>query len=164
MQGTAGSAGNTNAKDPIDRVSSRVQAVACFFPPTDFLNYGGKGKYAFAPNGLLASLRAAVDVREMNPQTHQLERITEEKKVEELARKISPINHVGASSAPTLIIHGDADAIVPLQQSETIMARFKEAGVPAELVVRKGRGHDFSGGAPDTNALLDWFDKHLRKK
>jgi acetyl esterase/lipase len=38
MLGTAGDTGNPNASDPVDRVSSRVQAVACFFPPTDFLN------------------------------------------------------------------------------------------------------------------------------
>jgi acetyl esterase/lipase len=37
MQGTAGNEGNPEAKDPVDRVSSRVQAVACFFPPTDRL-------------------------------------------------------------------------------------------------------------------------------
>src|SRR5207244_4593608 len=35
MQGTAGNAGNPKALDAVDRVSSRVQAVACFFPPTD---------------------------------------------------------------------------------------------------------------------------------
>src|SRR5579872_3609510 len=40
MQGTTGRDGNPRAPDPVDRVSSRVQAVACFFPPTDFLNYG----------------------------------------------------------------------------------------------------------------------------
>ena len=34
MQATAGDLGNSNAKDPVDRASSRVQAVACFFPPT----------------------------------------------------------------------------------------------------------------------------------
>lgn len=33
MLGTAGSQGDPNAKDPVDRESSRVQAVACFFPP-----------------------------------------------------------------------------------------------------------------------------------
>src|SRR5208337_118017 len=33
MQGTAGDKGKPDASDPIDRTSSRVQAVACFFPP-----------------------------------------------------------------------------------------------------------------------------------
>ena len=40
MQGLAGKEGDPAAKDPVDRESSRVQAVACFYPPTDFLNYG----------------------------------------------------------------------------------------------------------------------------
>src|SRR3954452_24540576 len=40
MIGTAGQKGNPNAPDPVDRESSRVKAVACFFPPTDLLNYG----------------------------------------------------------------------------------------------------------------------------
>ena len=44
MIGTAGAEGDPKAPDPVDRVSSRVQAVACFFPPTDFLNWGGPGK------------------------------------------------------------------------------------------------------------------------
>src|SRR5258708_39480058 len=44
MLGTTGTAGNSEAKDPVDRFSSRVQAVACFYPPTDFLNYGEPGK------------------------------------------------------------------------------------------------------------------------
>src|ERR1700692_1506651 len=46
MQGTAGDAGDKNGKDPVDQTSSRVQAVACFFPPTDFLNYGKPGEIA----------------------------------------------------------------------------------------------------------------------
>ena len=37
MIATAGTAGDPDAKDPVDRLSSRVQAVACFFPPTDLL-------------------------------------------------------------------------------------------------------------------------------
>lgn len=163
MQGTAGDAGNAKAIDPIERVSSKVQAVACFFPPTDFLNYGGKDKYAFAENGLLSSLRVVVDVREFDPKTKMLERISEEKKME-LARKISPITHVKADSAPTLIIHGDKDFLVPIQQAEAIMASFKDAGVAAELVVRKGRGHDFNGADKDFPVIVDWFDKHLTKK
>jgi acetyl esterase/lipase len=66
MQGTAGTAGNPQAIDPVDRASSRVQAVARLFPPTDFLNYGAEGKYAFGLDGILAAFRSAVDVREMN--------------------------------------------------------------------------------------------------
>src|ERR1700681_2819886 len=37
---TQGSPGDEAAKDSVDRESSEVQCAACFFPPTDFLNYG----------------------------------------------------------------------------------------------------------------------------
>ena len=69
-----------------------------------------------------------------------------------------------ADSAPTLIIHGDKDFLVPIQQAEAIMASFKDAGVAAELVVRKGRAHDFNGADKDFPVIVDWFDKHLKKK
>ncbi len=39
MLGTQGRPGAIDPKDPIDCESSAVQAVACFFPPTDYLNW-----------------------------------------------------------------------------------------------------------------------------
>jgi len=163
MLGTTGAAGNSKAPDPVERASSRVQAVACIFPPTDFLNYGGKGKYAFAPDGLLERFRLVIDVRDFDPKTKQFERVSDEKRME-IARKMSPITHVSEKSAPTLIIHGDADALVPISQAEALMARFKEEKAVAELVVRKGRGHDFSKADKDFPIIIDWFDRHLVKK
>ena len=44
--GTQGCPGDSNAKNPADRESSVVQCVACFFPPTDFLNYSRPGEDA----------------------------------------------------------------------------------------------------------------------
>ncbi len=66
MQGCAGDQGDPKAKDPIDRVSSRVQAVACFFPPTDFLNYGKPGEVALG-KGVLKDFPAPFDFRELDP-------------------------------------------------------------------------------------------------
>jgi acetyl esterase/lipase len=162
MQGTAGDLGNPEAKDPVDRVSSRVQAVACFFPPTDFLNYGGKGKYAFALDGLLAGFRVVIDVRQLDPKTKRFEHPTEEKE-KEVAARVSPITHVSADDPPTLIIHGDADKLVPIEQAEAIVAKLKDAKVPAELVVKKGAAHGWGGMDKDIPTLADWFDKYLKK-
>jgi acetyl esterase/lipase len=164
MQGTTGADGDPKAKDPVERVSSKVQAVACFVPPTDFVNYGGEGKFAFAPDGVLANFRSAFDVREFDPKTKRLEHLTDEKKILDLARQISPLTHVKAGNAPALIIHGDADKLVPISQAEAIVARFKEVGVPAELVVKKGAGHVWLGMDKDLPRCADWFDKHLKKK
>jgi acetyl esterase/lipase len=163
MQGTAGTQGDPKAKDPVDRVSSRVQAVACFFPPTDFLNYGEKGKEALG-RGTLAGFKAPFDFIELDRKTNSYVLITDEDRRREIGRKISPVNHVTKESAPTLIIHGDADKLVPIQQAEVMVERLKAAGVPAELVVRKGAGHGWKGLDKDMTILADWFDRHLRGK
>jgi len=162
MIGTAGDPGKLIAKDPVDRTSSRVQAVACFFPPTDFLNYGKSGNVALGEN-LLKGFRAPFQFRELDLKTASYVQITDQKRVLEIGRQISPAYHVSKDDPPTLIIHGDADKLVPIQQAELMMAKFKEAGVPAELVVKKGAGHGWVTIGQDQKTIADWFDKYLKK-
>ena len=64
---------------------------------------------------------------------------------------------------PTLIIHGDADTLVPLQQSELIKEKLAKAGVETKLVVRRGAGHGWPGLEKDLSQFADWFDAHLTK-
>lgn len=161
MIGTAGDKGNPKAPDPVDRASSRVQAVACFFPPTDFLNYGEKGKVALG-RGTLSGFRAPFDFHEFDKKTRSFVPITDEDKILSIGKDISPIYHVTKDDPPTLIIHGNADKLVPIQQAETIIARFKDVGVPAELVVREGAAHGWATIGKDISIFADWFDKHLK--
>ena len=163
MLGVAGDRGNRRSTDAVERTSSRVQAVACFFPPTDFLNYGAKGKIAFAEDGVLADYRAAIDFRRLDKRTHRLEHITDKDQLTKLYRQVSPLTHVSADAPPTLIIHGDADKLVPIQQAELMVERLKKEGVPAELIVKKGAGHGWGGMDKDMPAILSWFDKYLKK-
>ena len=163
MQGTAGTMGKPDAKDPVDRLSSRVQAVACFFPPTDFLNYGKPGENAVG-RGILVNYKAAFDFREFDPKTRAFVPITDEERIVTIGKSISPVNHATADDPPTLIIHGDADLLVPIQQAELIFDKLKEAGVPTELVVKKGAAHGWANIGKDAVILADWFDKHLQKK
>jgi acetyl esterase/lipase len=163
MLGVAGDKGNRKSSDAVERTSSRVQAVACYFPPTDFLNYGDEGKRAFAEDGLLADYRMAIDVRELDKKTKRLEHLADKDKIEALYRHISPIAHVSADDAPTLIIHGDADKLVPIQQAEVMIAKLKKVGVPAKLVVRKGKAHGWPDVEEDAVAIGEWFDKYLKK-
>jgi acetyl esterase/lipase len=163
MMGTAGKEGDSKAKDSVERGSSRVQAVACFFPPTDFLNYGEKGKVALG-RGTLEGFKAPFDFQDFDPITRSYNLILDEGRRREIGRQVSPITHVSAGSAPTLIIHGDADKLVPIQQAEIIIAKLKASGVPAELVVRKGAGHGWPNLLDDMKLLADWFDKHLASK
>jgi dipeptidyl aminopeptidase/acylaminoacyl peptidase len=90
--------------------------------------------------------------------------VTDEKKLREISRQVSPITFVSEQSAPTLILHGDADKLVPLQQSESIVEKFKDKKVPCELVVRKGAGHGWATLLSDLDLCADWFDKYLVKK
>jgi acetyl esterase/lipase len=161
MQGTAGDLGDPKATDPVDRASSRVQAVACFFPPTDFLNYGRPGNVALG-RGVLSGFKAPFDFRELDPKSKSFVPVTDEARLLEIGRQISPISHVSKDDPPTLIIHGDADTLVPIQQSQSIIAKFKEAGVPAELVVKPGAAHGWPTLGADMKTIADWFDKYLK--
>jgi len=163
MLGCAGTDGDPKSKDPVDRASSRVQAVACLFPPTDFFNYGEPGvkSLGLEPNH---QFKAPFDFREEDPKTKLLVTVDMETR-EKICREMSPITHVNAGDAPTLILHGDADKLVPLQQSEIIVEKFKEAGVPVELVVKKGGGHGlWPSIMQDFKTIADWYDKYLPAK
>jgi acetyl esterase/lipase len=161
MQGLAGDTGNPKAKDPIDRVSSRVQAVACFYPPTDFLNYGKPGENALG-RGTLKNFKAPFDFHDLDPKTRTFVPVTDEKRIEEIGRKISPVNHVSADDPPTLIIHGDADKLVPIQQSQILVKKLTDAGVEARLIPKPGAQHGWPHQDQDMPAIADWFDAHLK--
>ena len=163
MQGTAGTPGDQQAKDPINRESSRVQAVACFFPPSDFLNYGKPGEIALGC-GILKDFRAPFDFHEFDRARKAFEPITDVGKIIELGHQISPVYHVSPDDPPTLIIHGDADKLVPIQQAELILEKLKAAGVETKLVVKKGAGHGWPDWFKDMVTIADWFDAHLKAK
>ena len=58
--------------------------------------------------------------------------------------KISPLAHVKPGSPPMLIIHGDADTIVPVEQSHSMEKAMKKAGNRCDLIVLKGVNHAFA--------------------
>jgi acetyl esterase/lipase len=148
--GTQGGPGNANAKDPIDRVSSAVQAVACFFPPTDFLNYGKPGEDAVGV-GILKDFQPAFGPGSGSPESRR-----------KLGHEISPINFITPGMPPVLIIHGDADTLVPIQQARVFVEKATAAGVNAKLITKPGLGHGWAAMGADAADLADWFDGYLR--
>ena len=102
--------------------------------------------------------------QEFDQKTKTFVPVDDEEKFVAIGRKISPINHVSKDDPPTLIIHGDADKLVPIQQAEIMIGKLKEAGVPAELVVRPGAAHGWANLHDDLDIFADWFDKHLLEK
>ncbi len=160
---TTGTAADPDAKDPIDRLPSRVQAVACFFPPTDFLNYGVAGLTLLGPDASKGA-RAPFDFQAYDEMARSFVLITDQERRLEIGRQVSPAYHVSPDDPPTFIMHGDADIVVPLQQSRLIIEKFKEANVPCELVIKPGGAHGWPDIANDVPAFADWFDKYLAKK
>jgi dipeptidyl aminopeptidase/acylaminoacyl peptidase len=54
---------------------------------------------------------------------------------------ITPASLAGQADAPVLLIHGDKDTIVPIDQSETMESALKRAGKPVELVKMDNEDH-----------------------
>ena len=147
-----GAKGNPEAKDPVDRESSEIQCVACFFPPTDFLNYSKPGEDAVGV-GTLKNFKAA-----FGPLSD-----TEEGR-QKLGHEISPIYFVHSNLPPILIMHGDADKLVPIYQSQTFVKRCQDLGNTAKLIEKPGKDHGWPEMLKDEEVFADWFDEYLRGK
>jgi dipeptidyl aminopeptidase/acylaminoacyl peptidase len=79
------------------------------------------------------------------------------------AETTSPLVHVTADDAPTLLLAGDKDDLVPVQHSRNIQAAFETAKVPSQLIEFAGAGHGFQGedAKKATEAMIAWFETHL---
>ncbi len=134
MIGLDADAGDPESSDPVMRGDNHVATVVAYFPPVDLRPITG-------PSDRFPAL-------DFSP---------------ELSESISPILHADADDPPTLLIHGDADDLVPISESENMYAEFQEQGVEAEFITIPGGQHGFRGeNAVKANRLrLEWFRKHL---
>jgi acetyl esterase/lipase len=149
MIATRGGEVKMEPADPVDRCSGAVQAVACFFPVTDLLNLGASTENAgdggpprhfvraFGPNSTNLALWKGI------------------------GRDLSPIYHVTSNLPPVLIIHGSADTLVPLDQSQRFAACARQAGRTVELIVRRNKPHGWPTLIWDVRRFADWFDRWL---
>jgi acetyl esterase/lipase len=144
LLGTSGGVNELEGKGGnLDR-SSRVQCVVDWFGPTDFAKMGG---WQDKPDSPMAKLVGG-PVKDR----------------QELAAKANPITYVGKDSAPFLIMHGEEDNLVPMNQSELLDAALRKAGVESTLVRVPKNGH----GGPDflnpenRKRIEEFFAKHLK--
>jgi acetyl esterase/lipase len=148
--GGLGDNGFPKARDPVDKVSGRANAVVAFFAPTDFENWGANGTPVLeSHNGVRFGSAFGFAAR------------SHKEMMQEIAHDTSPINLVKAGFPPTLLIHGEDDKIVPLQQSKKIDSAFEAAKVIHKLTVLKGLGYSddtIEKGLPEA---LAWFDRYL---
>jgi acetyl esterase/lipase len=132
-------------------VSSRVQAVADYFGPTDFLQM----EEHRLPNGMHHNTPDSPESKLIGGNIQDNP---------EKVAKANPITYITKDAPPFLIIHGDKDPLVPHHQSELLEAALKKAGVPVTFYTVKGGGH---GGFKDPNVprlTKEFFEKHLKTK
>ena len=147
---TRGGPGPSDAPDPVDRESSAVQAVAVFYPVTDLLDLGDSTENLHdggPPKSFVQAFRpepgASADWAR-------------------LGRALSPLHQMSSNRPPTLIYHGDADTLVPLDQSVRYQRRARELGNIVELVVHHGGSHGWLSMPWDLRRFADWFDDTLQ--
>ena len=99
--------------------SSRIQAAVSSAGNSELVSL-----YSVAPAGLIGLLGGPPD------------------KFPDLYAKASPVTHVTKDDPPILLIHGDKDTVVPLQQDELLDAKLTRVGVPHSMVLKNGRGHE----------------------
>ena len=130
-------------------VSAKVQAVCDYYGPSDLAAFAAAAGYeqvARDPGSPVAGLLGGPVAEKAD-----------------LARRASPIEYVSKDDPPFLIVHGTADAVVPLDQSVRLAAALEAAGVPVTLERLPDAGH--GGGAfdepPVRAAVAAFFDRHL---
>lgn len=82
--------------------------------------------------------------------------------VPELVRLASPIAHIKPDVVPFLIIHGGADAVVPVEQSVAFHAALEAAGGTARLHIAEGKPHHGDPWYHETwvsDLCLDFLDE-----
>jgi acetyl esterase/lipase len=150
MLGTRVLPANPQSKDPVEQVSSAVNAVACFYPPVDFLSWAKEGDSKEGIGPLTTRAPAFGPI------------VTTAEGRERAGRELSPLFWISEKTPPTYIVQGDADPLVPDSQARRYLARAKEVGAKAEVLIRLGGAH---GGwvemADDNVRMAEWFGLHL---
>jgi acetyl esterase/lipase len=147
MLGTTGETHVFDVGENLD-VSSRVQAVADWFGPTDFLQMDAHK----LPNGMGHNAPGSPESRLIGGALQQNK---------DKAMRANPITYITPSAPPFLIAHGDGDRLVPHHQSELLEAALKKAGVPVTFYTVKGGSHGFRSETAD-QMLAAFFKKHLK--
>lgn len=139
-------AAQPDAKDPVERLSSRLACAVSFAGPTDWT--------------LLSS------IEHRHPAYRQLigfEPGTAADKLDAiLVKDVSPISFVSRDDPPIMQVHGDKDVIVPIQHAENLHKKLEATGVKSELVVISGGNHGVAGaGDTVSKRATEFVTKYL---
>jgi acetyl esterase/lipase len=128
-------------------VSSDVQAIVSFYGAANLQTILGQS----TPHGLSVRVPALQLLLGGQPDEQPA-----------LAQLASPVTHVDAHDPPLLLLHGDADPQMPIEQSRELLAAYQRARRPVEFVVLPGGVH---GGKEFYDAeRLALVEKFLRER
>lgn len=144
-----------------DSLSCKAKAVVAFFPPTDFFNWGEKGKRMFGIHPKV-KLLGAFRFTELNPETNCYEPFTQTASIDSIVRSVSPWYQVTKNTSPCMIVYGSKDSFIPVQQSIIMHQQLKKFEVPTELVVEDGGEHDEVTIKHQFASALRWFALYLK--
>lgn len=150
MLATRGGPGDPQAADPVDRESSAVRAATVFYPVTDLINLG-ESTENLHDGGPPKSFRQA-----FGPRAGDL------KEWQRIGHELSPIFHVTRSLPPVYIAHGDADTLVPLDQSTRFRDKAAALGREVMLRVQAGGRHGWTTMLWDAHLFAGWMTEKLR--
>ena len=147
--------GAADDPDPVNRLSARVACVVAAAAPSDLAHFEG---------GDVPGPVAFIGMSPPNPQG-----TTQDPVAVATYRAASPVTHLSRSSAPLLLMHGDADEAVPFRQSELMFSTGQKVGAEVKLIRVPGGGHGFAREIakhpewPDVlGETVRWLDQHLK--
>src|SRR5262249_35241589 len=133
----------TQAKD-----DTAVAAVVPFYAPHD-LELQVKARNALGP-----SMEALLGLKELNDDAWKT------------LRAASPSTYARSGMPPYLLIHGDADAQGPYEQSPKFHEKMKAAGNVCDLITIPSGAHGMGGwqklGSDYQDQLIAWLRKTLK--
>ena len=138
--------GDPASEDPLARIDTAVKAAGVFFPPTDFLDWNG-GTRSYLRLGELF-WKEGVEGKS-------------DEAIRERAMLLSPRHQVKGKTVPFLIFHGDADPLVPLQQSEVLVEALKAHDNDVTFVIVPGGAHPWPTIYEEVEQMAQWFNKVL---
>jgi acetyl esterase/lipase len=157
LLGTLDGLGITQDADPVNQQSAKVQVVVAIYPAVDFLDFETSNPWA---GGAITALLGPTNPGWKPPPLF-------DPAANKLYQEASPTHYLTADDAPFLLIHGDADSVVPFSQSERMQAGLREANVEAKLIRVPGGDHGpglIQENGPDhVSDILEWLDNHLKK-